>query len=125
MGKMRLLPEHTEMVADKIRGYHIHNASGLVGITFYGDWLMHQNGFLARTSVGEWDVLPEYVDLRDEGLEAVIKNISLFATRESYIGLNKNKLYLIQWFETEKDARRAAGYVDRKKIWDCKEKKWM
>lgn len=113
------------MVADKIRGYHIHKATGLVAITFYGDWVIHNDGYLARTSQGEWDFLPEYVDERDMGLEKIIKNISLFATRESFIGVSNSKIYLAQWYDNEKDARTAASYVNKKKIWNCKEKQWV
>lgn len=119
------------MVADKIRGYYFHSASDLVAITFRGDWVMHNNGFLVRTSATTWDALPDELNSRSETLEAKITNIAEFCSGASLIGVKKSTLAdklvisIVQWYETEKEARHIAEFRDQKKIWDCKEKRFV
>lgn len=122
---MKILKEWAEMVADKIRGYHIHKASGLVCVSFRGDWVMHENGYIARTSAVQWDLPSESVSSRSEDLEKLVTNIASFSSSDSLIGISKDKIYLVKWFESERQARITAEYINKKKVWNCKSKKWI
>jgi hypothetical protein len=122
---MKIQKEWAEMVADKIRGYHTHKSTGLVGITFRGDWVMHNNGFLVRTSFGEWSVSQHEIDTRSEDLEKRVANIAEFTNHTAMVGVDGEKLFLVNWYETEWEARKVANLFERKKIWDCNEKRYV
>ena len=122
---MKIQKEWAEMVADKIRGYHIHGATGLVCVSFRGDWVMHENGYLVRSSISTWDIPGAGISNRAEVLESLITDIAQFSGDDSFIGINKGKISLVRWHEDEASARTSISYTGGKKIWDCKEKRYI
>lgn len=126
---MKISKEHLEMTADKVRGYFFNSAEGLVAITFKGDWVMNQNGFLVRTSTEFWNIPAVSIETRSEELEQKIGNIIQFCNKDSLLGIKKATdgitMRIVHWFETEFEARTVADARDQKRIWDCKEKKYI
>lgn len=119
------------MVADKVRGYFYHKAADLVTVSFKGDWVMHESGFLVQTSTVSWEVAKEELLTRAESLEEKLTNIVTFCNKDSLLGIRAAKddsvllLRIVHWFETEFEARTIADARNQNKIWDCKLKKYV
>lgn len=119
-----MMKDWVEMISDKIRAYYQHEMEGLKTISLRGDWVDYDSGFLARVSIGEWNATSEEVHKWNETLDQKIKDLTKFAEGNPMIGVSK-KIYLVDWYQTEKEAKRIASYVGKTKVWNCKTKKWV
>ena len=126
---MKVNKDHVEMVADKIRGYHFHNADGLVAITFRGDWVMHNTGWLLNMSSQVWTIPDDELNSRSETLEKKITDIAKYCEDGYFVGVDRRttgvRMTIQRWFEEEKEARKMAVIIGRRKLWDCKNKQYV